>query len=275
MLFSVVIPTYRRNFLLSECLKCLAPEKQTISIDNYEVIVTDDDSEAKEMIESDFPWVRWVKGPGKGPAANRNNGAKNANGSWLVFTDDDCLPDKNWLRSFFNTIKKDPQPLAIEGKVSADRTQIRYNESSPLNQNGGCFWSCNIAIKRGVFFQFGGFDERFPFACMEDVALRELLKAEKIPILFDPFAEVVHPLKIESFSYVNKYTKIRHKSLLIFKDNYSFLASNITTKYFLYGALYKIYNAVRQFPKFGFRGIWIVPVQSAYDVMFAFRLLRT
>lgn len=42
MLFSVVIPTCRRNDLLAKCLDRLAPGQQTLSPDQYEVIVTDD-----------------------------------------------------------------------------------------------------------------------------------------------------------------------------------------------------------------------------------------
>ncbi|MFM6224388.1 MAG: glycosyltransferase family 2 protein, partial [Dolichospermum sp.] len=74
--FSVIIPTYHRNDLLAKCLDCLAPGMQTLPADQYEVIVSDDgyQSTAQEMIEQNYPWVKWVAGPGKGPAANRNNG---------------------------------------------------------------------------------------------------------------------------------------------------------------------------------------------------------
>ncbi|MFM6530798.1 MAG: glycosyltransferase family 2 protein, partial [Dolichospermum sp.] len=61
-------------------------------------------STAQEMIEQNYPWVKWVAGPGKGPAANRNNGAKYATGEWLAFTDDDCLPDPQWLASYGEAI---------------------------------------------------------------------------------------------------------------------------------------------------------------------------
>jgi glycosyltransferase involved in cell wall biosynthesis len=94
-LFSVIIPTYHRNDLLAKCLDCLAPGVQTLPADQYEVIVSDDgyESTAQEMIQQNYPWVKWVAGFRKGPAANRNNGAKYATGEWLAFTDDDCLPD--------------------------------------------------------------------------------------------------------------------------------------------------------------------------------------
>ena len=77
MLFSVIIPTYHRNDLLAKCLDCLASNVQTLTSDDYEVIVTDDGSltTAEEMINQHYSWVKWVAGSHNGPAANRNNGA--------------------------------------------------------------------------------------------------------------------------------------------------------------------------------------------------------
>lgn len=76
MLFSVIIPTYHRNDLLAKCLDCLASNVQTLTSDDYEVIVTDDGSltTAEEMINHHYSWVKWVAGSHNGPAANRNNG---------------------------------------------------------------------------------------------------------------------------------------------------------------------------------------------------------
>src|SRR5688500_16589114 len=92
--FSVVIPTYHRNDLLARCLRQLVPGRQTLDASRYEVIVTDDgrDTTAEAMIRDQFSFVRWVRGPQRGPAANRNNGVKHARGEWVVFTDDDCVP---------------------------------------------------------------------------------------------------------------------------------------------------------------------------------------
>ena len=87
MIFSVIIPTFHRIDLLSVCLERLSPEKQNFLSEYYEVIVTDDGREitAEKMVEELFPWVKWVKGPCKGPAANRNYGASVSQGDYLVF----------------------------------------------------------------------------------------------------------------------------------------------------------------------------------------------
>ena len=77
LLFSVVIPTCNRLGMLAKCLDRLGFGTQSLAANQYEVIVSDDGSTvtAEEMIQAQYPWAKWVKGPGKGPAANRNNGA--------------------------------------------------------------------------------------------------------------------------------------------------------------------------------------------------------
>ena len=82
-MISVVIPTRHRNDPLAECLARLAPGVQTLAADRYEVIVTDDGSAetSADVVRQRFPWARWAAGPRRGPAANRNNGARQARGS--------------------------------------------------------------------------------------------------------------------------------------------------------------------------------------------------
>ena len=101
-MLSVIIPTCNRNDLLGKCLDCLSPNIQTLSASSYEVIVTDDSKQhqAKQFVEENYGWVKWIAGPQRGPAENRNNGAKNANGEWLIFIDDDCLPDAKILEVY-------------------------------------------------------------------------------------------------------------------------------------------------------------------------------
>src|SRR5690606_838695 len=195
MLFSVVIPTYKRLDLLAVCLDSLMISTRHLGAGDYEVIVTDDsrESEAKAMIESSFPWVRWVKGPGKGPASNRNHGARLAKGEWIVFTDDDCIPAAGWLEAYKNGILKTGARYNVyEGSTTADRPQRRYDEESPINLKGGHLWSCNFAIRRTFFEQTGGFDEGFPYAAMEDVDFWYRV-SKSTSIHFLPEALIIHP----------------------------------------------------------------------------------
>ncbi|MEH2028136.1 MAG: glycosyltransferase [Nostoc sp.] len=196
-LFSVIIPTYHRNDLLTKCLNCLAPGVQTLPTEQYEVIVTDDGSQttAEEMIRQQYPWVKWVAGPRKGPAANRNNGAKFAQGEWLAFTDDDCLPKKEWLESFALSITSDI--YVYEGKTTCEIATKSPLEHSPINLTGGYLWSCNMMIQKKILLEkLKGFDENFPYPQLEDVDLRERIKLFNYSyIIFVQDAVIDHPPK--------------------------------------------------------------------------------
>jgi len=193
MFLSVIIPTCNRNDLLRKCLVCLSPENQTINSSKYEIIVTDDSKSNNELeiLKEQYKFVRFVTGPQKGPAANRNYGAKFAKGDWLIFIDDDCLPDINILNEYYNEIIKE-QFGAFEGYIDADRPKERYDEVSPINLKGGCFWSCNIAVNKEIYISIGGFDEGFPFPALEDTDIYNRLKSvTKINFLEN--AKVIHP----------------------------------------------------------------------------------
>jgi GT2 family glycosyltransferase len=196
--FSVILPTYHRNELLAKCLDCLKPGVQTLSAEQYEVVVTDDGrtKTAEQLIQEQYPWVKWVAGPHKGPAANRNNGARVAEGEWLVFTDDDCLPDTQWLAAYAEAIAQYPEYSVLEGRTYVDRPQQSLAEKSPTNETGGYLWSCNLAMQKALFESLKGFDERFPYAAMEDVDLRLRLTQLGQHFLFVKNAAICHPWRI-------------------------------------------------------------------------------
>lgn len=212
ILFSVVIPTCNRNRSLECCLSRLKPNVQSLPSHLFEVIVSDDsqNGSSKELLDQLFPWVKWSPGPRQGPAANRNNGAKSAKGEWLVFVDDDCLPDKDWLSSLL--------PYAdsfqvIEGRTftsSAIKSPLYF---SPTNETGGHLWSCNFAIKKNLFNQVGGFDETFPYPNLEDNDLKKRIDQNQVNILFVKEFAVEHPLRrMSSPRRLSKY----HESWLYY-----------------------------------------------------------
>ncbi len=192
---SVIIPTCNRPELLRLCLAQLADNIQKFDRGLYEVIVTDDssDDQTKEMIANDFIWIRYIKGPRKGPASNRNNGARNADGDWLIFLDDDCIPDSTLVSAYLGTIKKNPGIKVFEGKIYADRPQKRFDEIAPINLQGGYLWSCNFCIDKLIFDSIGGFDEDYPYASMEDMDFHKRLVKNGQAVLFESSASVCHP----------------------------------------------------------------------------------
>jgi GT2 family glycosyltransferase len=195
MYISVVIPTYN---LLEDCIRALDSAVQNPSC-TYEVIVSDDKvpSDAKKMLDEKYPWAIWVEGPHKGVAANRNNGVKQAKGDWIVFIDNDCIPDSNLINTYIKAIEDNPEILVFEGRISADRKKCHFLEEAPLNETGGLFWTCNVMLQKDYFVNtLNGFDENF-YMYMEDVDIRERIKLDGQPMLFIKEAYVIHPWRLQ------------------------------------------------------------------------------
>ena len=190
---SVIIPTCHRNDLLAKCLDRLAPDIQTLPPEQYEVIVTDDGSRstAEQLVREHYPWVHWIEGPRRGPAANRNCGVKAVQGKWVAFTDDDCLPQPGWLNALLSAIQNGTS--TYEGKTTCDQGLSSPLYEAPINLTGGNLWSCNFMIECLVFREIGGFDEAFTMPAVEDTDLRERLEKRGEKRRFVETAVVDHP----------------------------------------------------------------------------------
>jgi len=269
MKFSIVVPTCNRNDSLIKCLDQLAPGRQALDIDFYEVIVSDDgkENQAKRLINDRYKWAKWVEGPKLGPAGNRNNGARYASGEWLVFIDDDCLPTKNWLLEIFKAIRNNLEITVIEGKTLADRPQKRFNESAPINISGGLFWTCNIAILKIVFFEIGGFDIRL--FSLEDVILRELLKYNGIRIYFIPSVIVIHPWKRESVKSILKDKHMKYNMAIMSKRLYPNFSEYVNSNMFLKNCIYRFYYSFFNIWKYKFRGYYIILFEGVIDIYYS------
>ncbi|MBC7956786.1 MAG: glycosyltransferase [Cytophagales bacterium] len=194
---TVVIPTYQRPDMLRLCLQALAKARAKTETNAVEVIVTDDsrDTRSQQLVATEFPWVHYVAGPRRGPAANRNCGAQQARGHWLIFTDDDCIPDPGWLAAYLRAFGHAGKKELFEGRTRADRQRQSNTEESPVNETGGYLWSCNMALTTRLFRQLGGFCESFPHPAMEDVDMRlRLEQGGQLPV-FVPSASVCHPYR--------------------------------------------------------------------------------
>jgi GT2 family glycosyltransferase len=203
--FSIVLPTCRREDLLARCLESLRPGVQEADPASYEVIVSDDAKgrTAEAMMRENFPWARWLKGPSRGPAANRNHGVRHATGEWICFIDDDCAASKAWIAAL-NNASADLAIDMIEGM-----TLVPFKPDNPFlhaiaNETGGIFWTCNLAVRRSRFLDLGGFDEGFLEAASEDMEFAHRFHAHKFRSVFCRRAIVFHPVRDIGWSTVRR-----------------------------------------------------------------------
>jgi len=279
-LFSIIIPTCNRNEMLGQCLEKVLASRQTISGVVYEVIVTDDSKGegAEKYCKQQFPFVRYTRGPGKGPAANRNKGARLAAGQWLVFTDDDCLPAPEWLNSYFNAINDFPDSLAFEGCIEPDNPALLEEPFTqcPQNMKGGYFWSANIMVSRILFQQVGGFDESYPAPAHEDQQLYyDLLKITQIPFILS--ARVIHPVRKIHFWPSIMQARLRGKRFgwYVAKtagpdfDALPFIKHRLGR-----GAGYILHSVKRMWLKGLFFNLINVPIQTGAELYYTFKYVK-
>lgn len=195
---SVIVPTRDRPATLRRVLDLLAPGAQSLDSARYEVIVSDDarPASAKAALQSTHPWARVVEGPGRGPAANRNAGARAASHAWLAFTDDDTEPRSDWLATLAAAIT--PGIDVYEGRTTCEGGFLSPLNHAPVNETGGRLWSCNFMVSASAFARAGGFDEGFRFPHMEDQDLRVRLEQAGFRSLFVRDAVVDHPPRRQS-----------------------------------------------------------------------------
>lgn len=205
MKLSVVIPTYGRPQQLSVCLEALAGQDFPRSA--HEVIVVDDGSEVP--FDEELAHYRnrmslvLLRQPHAGPAAARNAGAAVARGEVLVFTDDDCIPDQNWLSSVAKRFEEDPERV-VGGRTINDLNENLYSSASQLlidylynfyNSVPGkasLLTSNNLAMPASLFRESGRFDTGFTRAAAEDRDLCDRLRQQGVRLTYAPEVIVRH-----------------------------------------------------------------------------------
>ncbi len=140
---------------------------------------------------------------GSGPAAARNQGAKEATGDVLVFIDADVLPHPDAFTRIRRAFRSDPRLAAVfgsydddpapQGTVSLFRNLLHHH----VHQQGAgpavTFWAGLGAMRREAFWACGGFDERrFPRPSVEDIDLGLRLTAAGARIVLDPMLRGRH-----------------------------------------------------------------------------------
>jgi GT2 family glycosyltransferase len=172
--FSIIIPTYQRPLQLATCLQALA--KLDYPPERFEVIVVDDGSPTSlELAVAPFRRqinLAVIKQANAGPATARNNGAKQTQGDYLAFTDDDCAPAPDWLQILAAVFKKNPDCLAggrivnrladnLFSATSQLIVDIVYRHYNANPQRARFFASNNMAIPAKRFHELGGFNTNF------------------------------------------------------------------------------------------------------------------
>ena len=112
---------------------------------------------------------------GRGPAAARNLGWRAATREWVVFLDDDVQPRPDWRQQLAEDLAAaGPDVGGVQGRIVVPLPGRRAPTDWERNVAGleGARWAtADMAYRRAVLEEVGGFDERFPAAYREDADL--------------------------------------------------------------------------------------------------------
>lgn len=213
--FSFVIPAKDYGDRLCATLRAVS---QLHRIEGgVEVIVVFDNpgrQRGHRLLESCAPGLRLtvLEQEPSGPARARNRGSDHAQGEWLIFVDDDCRLDPDFLFALTAAVDGDPRVAAggtprlpeaaglwshasqivVEAFIESQRSDAREVRFIPTQ---------TLAIQRTAWARSGGFDKSFRTPAGEDreFCLRWLEEGGLLIRVVDATYVHDHPLSFTSF----------------------------------------------------------------------------
>lgn len=227
MRVAVICPLYNEEKNTPHLIESLL--KQTRRPD--EIILVDDGSRDKtaeicKKYSVQFPFIKYFHQTNRGPAAARNKAWKNTDAEICVFTDGDCVPDPAWIENLL-------KPFTEKGAGAAAGTYKTLNTGSLLARFIGLeiAWryrrvkgtvdvhgSYNLAVKRKVLEEVGGFDETYPFPSGEDWDLSYKV-SRRSPIHYVPEAVVGHYHPEDFWGYMANQKRRAYDRMRVYKEH--------------------------------------------------------
>lgn len=216
---SVIVPTYgQRPAYLRDAL--LSVQAQSVPEDEYEIVVIDNGptGEPEKIVEevnrNGKHAIRYVREPKVGLHHARHAGARAARGDVLVYIDDDVIVHRDWLHALLNPFSSSEVACA-GGKAipqweadlpgwysqfdSGYLSLLDLGEETRELKYPACVWGCNMAVRKTVIYQVGGFNpdglgERKLIWLRGDgeCGLQEKIYKTGLRIVYEPQAWVYH-----------------------------------------------------------------------------------
>lgn len=161
-----MVTTRNRADQLAELLAAL--KNQTVPADLFEVVVVDDASTdstnevlGSEAAAENLRLVTIERAASGGAAVGREVGWRQATSARIAFTDDDCVPDPNWLETMLSAAEANPGAI-IQGRTSPRPDQLDrrgpYSRTMDVQVLSPHFPTTNILYPRALLEAVGGFD---------------------------------------------------------------------------------------------------------------------
>lgn len=209
---SIVIPVYGQSAHTLACLRALAEHPPAAAI---EVIVVDDGSQDDTpALLAQVSGLRYHRRTANGGfIAACNDGAALAHGGFLVFLNNDTVPQPGWLDALLATFDTCPgtglagaQLLYPDGRLQ-EAGGVVFRDGSGWNygrfgdprdpryaylRRADYLSAAAIAVPRALFQRLGGFDARYAPAYYEDTDLAFAVREAGLATVYQPAARVLH-----------------------------------------------------------------------------------
>jgi glycosyltransferase involved in cell wall biosynthesis len=226
----VLICTYNRARSLHETLRAVQSLQVKDGRQREVIVVGNNSADDRKNVVMDamaeWPLLHYAFEPNQGLSHARNRGIGCAQGAVLLFTDDDVLPEPDWLETtlsgldkyeaeacggFIAPVWETPPPSRLTERfygflsIRTDRTDDYF-----ISDTAQAPFGANMAFRRSVFDRVGVFDVRRGrqgkvLAGGEDIELFERVLAAGIKAVFIGCSRVHH--KVEAYRCTKRYLR--------------------------------------------------------------------
>jgi glycosyltransferase involved in cell wall biosynthesis len=215
-LVSVIVCTYNRVDFLQKCLDSLLSQHDA---PRYEIVVVDNNSDdatasfVRAYTDQSILPIHYVFEPVQGLSRAKNTGVKAARGKFVAFIDDDAIASDGWVHAIEEGASRYPEfavqsgpvhgnfeipkPAWLSSKIDFAISIGQFGDDFREKRAGEPVFGGNMAIRREVFDQIGGFLEDLGrtglnLLAAEEVEYCERLRQHHLKILNNPKMEIWH-----------------------------------------------------------------------------------
>ena len=209
---SIIIPVYNQFAYTYNCLRTIYENSRDV---DYETIIADDCSNDQTTRIAEVAENITVARTDNNVRflLNCNNAAKRAKGQYILFLNNDTQVMDNWLMPLITLMESDDKIGMVGSKlIYPDGTLqeaggILWNDGSAWNFGNGqnpespqfnyvkeadYISGAAIMVKKSLWEEIGGFDERFAPAYYEDTDLAFEVRKHGYKVMYQPLSVVVH-----------------------------------------------------------------------------------
>ena len=209
---SIVIPVYNQFDYTYLCVESIIDHSGKIP---YEIIIADDCStDMTKKTDQIISGVKVIRNQQNLRfLRNCNNAAKHARGKYILFLNNDTQVRENWLEPLVELIERSEDIGMVGSKLIYPNGKLQeaggilWNDGSAWNYGNGSdpalpeynyvkeadyISGASIMIRRTLWEEIGGFDERFEPAYCEDSDLAFEVRKRGYKVMYQPLSVVVH-----------------------------------------------------------------------------------